>query len=109
MQFQPLSATVRRSILTGATAIALSVAAALPALAVPAVLVARNPRTHINVRSQPSVHARSPHYGLPGDPVEVIRTVYGKDGYRWHYVQFHHSGATGWIRADLVRVLTSYR
>jgi hypothetical protein len=84
-------------------ATALSCLAALPSLAAPAYLVGRQPGSRINVRSAPSTSASSPHYGLVGDRVQVIRYVTGKDGYTWYFVEFP-SRARGWIRGDFVSV-----
>jgi predicted RNA-binding Zn ribbon-like protein len=94
---------IQDSLLAVVTAMALSCFSALPSLAAPAYLVGREPGSRINVRSAPSTSAPSPHYGLVGDRVEVIRSVTGEDGYTWYYVEFP-SGARGWIRGDLVSV-----
>lgn len=77
---------------------------ALPAIAVPAVLQATEVGSKINIRSSPSTESSSPHYGLSGDKVEVQRQTKGKDGYTWYYVKFPRSGATGWVRSDLIRI-----
>lgn len=58
----------------------------------------------VNVRSAPTVQASSPHYGINGDQVRLLRYTQGSDGYRWYYVRFA-SGAEGWIRGDLVDVI----
>jgi SH3-like domain-containing protein len=86
-------------ILTGAT---LTFGFALPALAVPATLVGDQPGSRINVRSTPSLNASSPHYGLVGDRVEVLRSE-TVNGFPWRYVRFG-SGAEGWVRGDFVRL-----
>ncbi|NJK40861.1 MAG: SH3 domain-containing protein [Acaryochloridaceae cyanobacterium SU_2_1] len=81
----------------------LSLMAAVPVLAAPAYLVGEF-GSRINVRSQPTTFASSPHFGLVGDRVEVIDITYNdEDGYEWYYVEFA-SGARGWIRGDLVEV-----
>lgn len=74
---------------------------AVPALARPATLIARESGSRINVRSQPTVTATAPHYGLAGDRVVVTRAVMGRDNYQWNYVKFP-SGAAGWVRGDFV-------
>ncbi|MDX2242034.1 MAG: GW dipeptide domain-containing protein [Leptolyngbyaceae cyanobacterium bins.302] len=79
-----------------------SVGVALPSFARPATLIAQNPNSRINVRSTPSPSAASPHYGLAGDRVDVMRATVGKDQYMWNYVKFS-SGAKGWVRGDFVR------
>lgn len=84
----------------------LSLAAVLPASARPAVLVAQEPGSQINVRLEPTTRARSPHYGVVGDKIEVLRSTYQRDGQQWNYVKFA-SGAQGWIRADYISYLDS--
>lgn len=82
-----------------------SVGIAIPALASPAVLVGRVTGSRVNVRAYPSTQADSPSYGLVGDRVEVIEQRTGDDGYAWYCVRFS-SGATGWVRSDLVRFIS---
>jgi serine/threonine protein kinase, bacterial len=84
------------------TTAAISIGLALPALARPAVLTGAEPGSRVNVRSAPSTRATSPHYGLVGDRVEVLRSIKGADGYTWYYVEFR-SGAEGWVRGDFIR------
>ncbi len=57
----------------------------------------------IDVRSSPSTTAGSPHYGLGGDPVQILDAVRGNDGYNWYRVAFE-SGAEGWVREDFIRL-----
>jgi len=79
-----------------------SVSLALPSFARPATLIAQDAGSRINVRSAPSTRATAPHYGIPGDRIEVISSVIGSDDYNWNYVKFS-SGAKGWVRGDLIR------
>lgn len=83
-----------------------SLSIAIPVFATPAVLVGRVTGSRVNVRAYPSTQADSPHYGLVGDRVEIIRQTEGRDGYTWYYVEFN-SGAKGWIRSDFVRFISS--
>lgn len=76
-------------------------AAALPSMAMPATLIARETGSRINVRSAPTTTAKAPHYGVSGDRIEVTRAVMGQDNFRWNYVKFA-SGAAGWVRSDFV-------
>ena len=55
----------------------------------------------INVRSGPSTSADSPHYGIAGDPVQILGNARGPQGYDWYRVVFE-SGAEGWVREDLI-------
>jgi len=59
----------------------------LPTVAVPAFLYADEPGSQINIRSAPTTRSSAPRYGIPGDKVEKLREVKGKDGYTWYYVR----------------------
>jgi hypothetical protein len=66
---------VRLPLLSVLAATALSLGVALPSFARPAVLVGMNPDSRINVRTEPTTDAFSPHYGLVGDQVEIVDQV----------------------------------
>jgi hypothetical protein len=68
----------------------------------PAVLTASNVQAEINLRSEPSVEARSDGYGLVGDPVTLLKTAADGGPVPWYYVKFDGSGAEGWIRGDFI-------
>jgi hypothetical protein len=91
-----------QSRLLAAIVTTLSLGISLPAFARPAVLVSAQPSSQINVRSAPSTQSPSPHYGIPGDQVEILRTTFGENDIPWFYVRFP-SHATGWVRGDFVR------
>jgi SH3-like domain-containing protein len=59
----------------------------------------------INVRSGPTTQGKIVREGLPGDMVQVIRTLKGDGGYNWHSLQFA-DGAKGWVREDLMIIWT---
>lgn len=65
-----------------------------------------SPGSRINVRSGPSINTRSPHYGVPGDRIEIIRCVQDQDttgsNLNWCNVRFVQSQATGWVRSDFI-------
>ncbi len=77
-------------------------------------LRATSPGARINVRSGPGTQYSSPHYGVAGDRVVVLRgnSVDGnvdgfaiardRNGDQWVKVKFPKSGAQGWIRRDLL-------
>ncbi|MGJ3250215.1 MAG: SH3 domain-containing protein [Elainellaceae cyanobacterium] len=67
-----------------------------------ALLAANEPGSRINVRSEPTTQSNAPHYGIPGDRVQVIREAEGAEGYTWYYVKFDSSGAEGWVREDFI-------
>jgi len=97
----------RSTLFKNASATLLALTIGLPALAVPARITGATPGSEVNVRTQPSLNAPSPSYGLVGDRVEVIRSTTGSDGYLWHYVRFAQSGAEGWIRGDFIEIIGS--
>ncbi len=61
----------------------------------------------INVRVHPSAQSKAMHYGFSGDRIEVTGQQNGKDGFVWYKVKFITSGATGWVREDLVKIDTN--
>ncbi len=72
-------------------------------------LTAEDPQAQINVRSGPGRQYTSPHYGLVGDRVLILAgkvdglaIVTDRLGLSWVKVRFPKSGATGWVRRDLV-------
>lgn len=66
-----------------------------------AMLVSDNPQSRINVRDDASTSAPVQHIGYAGDPIHILDTADGEDGYTWYQVEFE-SGAVGWVRGDLV-------
>lgn len=59
--------------------------------------------SQVNIRSAPSIGADSPHYGLVGDRITVLKQIQGDDGNIWYFVQFP-SGATGYVRDELILI-----
>lgn len=68
----------------------------------PAELVSSDRGSQINVRSSSSVWSEPLHYGFSGDRVQILQQQQGDDGRLWYYIQFDRSGASGWVRSDLV-------
>ncbi len=89
-----------------ATALLLPLGVPLAALAELATLQGQ-PGSQVNVRRSPSTNAAIAHYGLGGDRVDVNDWISSTDGYIWYGVRFSSSGATGWVRGDLVRINSS--
>lgn len=58
--------------------------------------------SQVDVYSQPSSSASSPHYGLVGDRITVLNSAQGDDGRTWLQVRFE-SGAVGWVSSDFVQ------
>ncbi|ACB49851.1 hypothetical protein cce_0500 [Crocosphaera subtropica ATCC 51142] len=88
----------------------LSITSVFPGLAQTAIdetiLVANDPNSRINLRSQPSVNSASLGYSLPGDQVSLLDFNKGSGGQPrvpWIKVKFAKSGAIGWIRGDFVK------
>ena len=66
------------------------------------VLSSRYNNSKINVRRGPGTHFGIRHYGLNGDPVEILDSSKGNDGYYWYELTFVNSRAKGWVREDLI-------
>ncbi|MGF1518435.1 MAG: SH3 domain-containing protein [Nodosilinea sp.] len=64
-------------------------------------LIASQPGSQINLRSQPTTSSDARGYGVVGDPVQLLRSVDRSDG-TWYFVKFDESGAEGWIRSDFI-------
>ncbi len=101
-------ASMKLKSIFGITTIALPLIAlsAQIASARPARLIAQDADAEINVRQEPGLNSRILHYGLPGDRVEVLRSIPGRDSVSegWHYLRFSRSGAQGWVRADFLQL-----
>jgi hypothetical protein len=90
----------------------LGLAIALATVALPAwaarigTLTATDPNAQINVRSQPTIRSNSPHYGVSGDQVEILKCVVDQDrpnsDLNWCQIRFVQSQATGWVRSDFI-------
>ncbi|WP_448597422.1 SH3 domain-containing protein [Thermoleptolyngbya sp.] len=95
---------IAKFVTSAALSLALVVFAPLAALAEMATLTA-SPGSRINVRELPSTSSPARHYGVPGDRVEIITSVYSNsDGRLWYQVLFPRTGARGWVRSDLLRL-----
>ncbi|WOD40913.1 SH3 domain-containing protein [Nodosilinea sp. E11] len=66
-------------------------------------LIASQPGSQINLRSQPTTTSDARGYGLVGDPVQLLRSADRSDG-TWYFVKFETSGAEGWIRGDFINI-----
>lgn len=64
-------------------------------------LIADQPESQINLRSQPTTTSDAKGYGLVGDPVMLLRSTEASDG-TWYFVKFDESGAEGWVRGDFI-------
>lgn len=100
-----------------ATLTSLSLAASFPArsFAQPlsgctARLASEDRDAQINVREGPGREYRSPHYGVVGDEVIILRgegreglaLAEDRNGMLWVKVEFPNSGARGWVRRDFL-------
>lgn len=64
-------------------------------------LIASQPGSRINLRSQPTTSSDARGYGVVGDPVQLLRSAEASDG-TWYFVKFDESGEEGWIRGDFI-------
>jgi hypothetical protein len=71
-----------------------------------AVLAAHDRGSQINLRTSPTINSRAHGYGLAGDLVAILECQQDTDtpgsDLNWCKVQFHESGAIGWIRSDFI-------
>jgi uncharacterized protein YgiM (DUF1202 family) len=65
------------------------------------VLTAAETGAQINIRTSASIDSAVQDIGFSGDKVQVISKSQGDDGQTWYRVQLS-TGATGWVRSDLV-------
>jgi hypothetical protein len=68
-----------------------------------ATLVASDPNSQINIRSEPSTEADALNYGMVGDAVEILEETKGEDGFTWYRISLEDADVSGWVRGDLVR------
>lgn len=68
----------------------------------PAQLASKDPKSRINVRSQPSTHSKAKHFGYQGDAVTLLQKAKGEGAFIWYYLRFDQSKAEGWIREDFI-------
>ncbi len=102
----PLAAFAKLCV--GITSVAAALTVALPAWTQTAVLNAQYANSQINVRSEPTTRSYSPYSGRSGDRIQVLNQARGyDDGFTWYYVRLNNSSQQGWVRSDLVRLLSS--
>ena len=68
----------------------------------PAQLASKDPKSRINVRSQPSTRSKAKHFGYKGDAVTLLQKAKGEGDFIWYYLRFNQSKAEGWIREDFI-------
>ena len=67
-------------------------------------LTAQNADSQINVRTGAGTSFDSPHYGVVGDEVTLIKSARETDSEQiWYEVKFTGSGVEGWIRSDFIQ------
>lgn len=59
---------------------------------------------YVNVRSGPSTAGSIVGKGQQGDVLQIVNTLPGDHGYKWHYVKFSAGKTPGWVREDLVNL-----
>ncbi len=74
--------------------------------AMPAVVATQEIDGQVNVRSAPTTMSEILHTGELGDRLEILEDLMGTDGWTWYRVRFVESNLEGWIREDLVRLLS---
>lgn len=69
-------------------------------------LIAKDPKTQINLQSIPSAKGKLLGYEVVGDRVTVMATK-TDEGYTWSDVKFSKSGAKDWVRKDFLTTQTA--
>jgi Bacterial SH3 domain len=59
----------------------------------------------VNVRAYASTQATRIYSASYGEPVTILGSTLGQDGYVWNRIQVPNTGVEGWVRNDLVKVL----
>ncbi len=84
---------------SGLSALAMSIAVAAPALAVPAEIVANQ----VNLRTAATTNSDIQEKLMAGTTVEVMDGMRGQDGYIWYSVKTDNDNS-GWVREDLLSI-----
>jgi uncharacterized protein YgiM (DUF1202 family) len=66
-----------------------------------ATLASAEPGSPINIRQSASIDASVQEVAHSGDAIQVSSKTQGSDGYTWYKVSLE-SGASGWVRSDLI-------
>jgi uncharacterized protein YgiM (DUF1202 family) len=66
-----------------------------------ATLASSEPGSPINIRQSASIDASVQEIAYAGDSIQVSSKTQGEDGYTWYKVELD-SGASGWVRSDLI-------
>jgi hypothetical protein len=73
------------------------------ALAQPAMLIAPDLETKINVYPKPTVDLPRIGYGLGGDRITVVEQIGTNEGYTWNHVRFDTPPNTeGWVQGNFI-------
>ncbi|MEM9218638.1 MAG: SH3 domain-containing protein [Cyanobacteria bacterium P01_F01_bin.150] len=67
----------------------------------------QNPEGKVNIRTQPTTDSAAPHYGLPGDPVTILKYTEHHQGHVWYFVRFEDTAVEGWVQDDLIEAYVS--
>lgn len=69
-----------------------------------AVLVTKDPKAQVNVRTATNTQSDVIHAGKPGDQVQILKSQAGEGGYTWYQVKFPTAKVQGWVRGDFIKL-----
>jgi hypothetical protein len=69
-----------------------------------AVLVTKEPKAQVNVRTAANTQSDVIHAGSAGDSVQILMRQLGEGGFTWYKVQFPVAKVQGWVRGDFIKL-----
>jgi Bacterial SH3 domain len=79
----------------------------LPVRAQEGELAAQDAQSQVNLRAEANTQSEIVAMGKVGDRVQILSTITTKDGQTWHRIKVLQSGIVGWVRGDLIKVLSA--
>ncbi|MEO0376926.1 MAG: SH3 domain-containing protein, partial [Cyanobacteria bacterium P01_A01_bin.17] len=69
-----------------------------------AVLITKDPKAQVNVRTANNLQSDVIHAGISGDQVQIVKSQPGEGGYTWYQVKFPVAKVQGWVRGDFIKL-----
>jgi hypothetical protein len=79
-------------------------ATAKPAGSSTVVLITKDPKAQVNVRTAANTQSDVVYAGRNGDQVQVLKSQAGEGGYTWYQVKFPVAKVQGWVRGDFIKL-----
>jgi hypothetical protein len=68
------------------------------------VLITKDPKAQVNVRTAANTQSEVIHAGRNGDQVQILKSQAGEGGYTWYQVKFPVAKVQGWVRGDFIKL-----